>query len=373
MIDNIKKGPVLVAMSGGVDSSVVAAILKDQGYDVIGMTMQIWQESQVDPRKNGCCSLGAVEDARRVARKLNIPFYVVNYKDEFKKDVIDYFIEEYANGRTPNPCVECNRKVKFDHLYKKMKELGCTHLATGHYASIVHHPDTDSYHLKRSKNTAKDQSYVLYSLNQQMLSSILFPLGEMENKEDIRKLAEHYQLPVARKPDSQEICFVSEAGGYSEFLKKNRPELFKDQGDLVNTKGEKIGSHQGTSKYTIGQRKGIGVSGPKPLYVIDIKPKINQIVIGEKENLKTRKVLIDQVHITIPKDQLPLKVTAKIRYNMTPAPATLYCINNETYLEFDEDVSAPTPGQIAVAYNEFDIVIAGGIIEKSPSTHSYLS
>ncbi len=367
-----KVGTILVAMSGGVDSSVVAAILKKRGYDVIGITMQIWQESQVEARKNGCCSLGAVEDARRVARKLDIPHYVINYKDEFKKTVIDYFIDEYSAGRTPNPCVQCNKKVKFESLFTKMKELGCTHLATGHYVRSVYDDESSRYLLKQAVCKNKDQSYVLYMLSQDMLSKLLFPLGDMDGKHCTRELAREFNLPVANKPDSQEICFVSEAGGYTEFLRKNRPDLFDNRGEFVNTSGEVVGSHDGVANFTVGQRKGIGVTHQKPLYVISLEPKTNKVIIGEKEELEETIVPMKDVHLNIDKDLLPIDVVAKIRYNMDPTPAILSIEDGKYYIKFADPVKAITPGQMAVAYIN-ETVIGGGVIYKDTNDKAYLN
>ncbi|MBS1705649.1 MAG: tRNA 2-thiouridine(34) synthase MnmA [Armatimonadetes bacterium] len=354
-----KKQTVLVAMSGGVDSSVVAGLLKRRGYDVVGVTMQIWQESQRDPRHSGCCSLGAVEDARRVARILDIPHYVINYKDTFRETVIENFIEEYAAGRTPNPCVQCNRKVKFEALLETMEELECDLLATGHYARI--RSSKDGHHrLMRSAGGAKDQSYVLYMLQSEQLAKVMFPLGELGSKAETRAMAREMGLPVAEKPDSQEICFVSEAGGYREFLKKERPEMFSG-GVLVDSSGAVVGEHAGVAGFTVGQRKGIGLtaSSGRPLFVLKLEPGANRVVIGHEEELLQQEVVLDDV-VWHREEVTEMAVDAKIRYNMPAQPATLVR-NGTTKLVFKKPVRAVTPGQIAVAYRG-QSVVAGGVI-----------
>jgi tRNA-specific 2-thiouridylase len=352
-------------MSGGVDSSVVAGMLVRDGYDVIGITMQIWQESQTDPRHAGCCSLGAVEDARGVARRLGFPYYVINFKEEFKQSVIDNFVDEYERGRTPNPCIQCNRHVKFDALLEKAKEVGCDKLATGHYARVG--VTDDGFRLLRAKSKDKDQSYALYSLSQEQLARVMFPLGELEGKHETRELARDMGLPLADKPDSQEICFVSEAGGYREFLKKKRPSMFR-RGEIVSQEGKVLGEHGGVATYTVGQRRGLrlNVDG-KPLFVLRIEPQTNRVVVGDDEDLFVREVLFD--------DELgylsrPTRAAGKIRYNMPAATADVHP-GTPSQAIFDSPVRAVTPGQAAVFYNG-DEVVAGGLIRRQSSTDDTL-
>jgi tRNA-specific 2-thiouridylase len=349
-------------MSGGVDSSVAAALLVERGYEVIGVTMQIWQESQTDPRHSGCCSLGAVEDARRVARTLGIPYYVMNFREEFRTEVIEDFASEYAAGRTPNPCVQCNRKVKFELLFSRMEELGCQRLVTGHYARIRRDPASGRYRLLRARGSEKDQSYVLYMLSQEQMAKSWFPLGELPDKSATRALARDLDLGVADKPDSQEICFVSEAGGYREFLRRSRPYIFR-AGEMVDTSGNLVGEHGGIANFTIGQRRGVGVSGGKPLYVISLDADNNRVVLGDSNELLRTEVLLERLHWSGGAEPCdPMPVMAKIRYNMQPQPARLFG-GSTPKLVFRKPVRAVTPGQIAVAYRG-QSVYAGGVIRN---------
>ncbi len=355
------KKTILVAMSGGVDSSVVAAILRNRGHKVIGVTMQIWQENQRDPRHAGCCSLGAVEDARRVARMLGIPHYVINYKDAFRKTVIQNFIDEYGAGRTPNPCVQCNRHIKFESLVRTMHELGCDQLATGHYARVRRDSRLGGYRLLRSRGGEKDQSYVLYMLAQHQLKHVIFPLGELGSKVHTRQMARDYGLPVADKPDSQEICFVSEAGGYRDFLRQANPDAFQS-GEIVDTEGRTMGEHRGVAGFTVGQRKGIGLTVPsgKPLFVLRLEPSQNRVVVGYEDDLLQRVVQVEDVTWGVVGADYG-SVMAKIRYNMAAVPARLEPTQQGAQIVFRNPVRAVTPGQIAVAYRG-ESVVAGGTI-----------
>lgn len=360
----MKQPLVAVAMSGGVDSSVAAALLVQRGYRVVGITLQIWQESQTDPRHAGCCSLGAVVDARRVARILGIPHYVLNFREQFAQTVIADFIAEYRRGRTPNPCVQCNRYVKFDAFLQKADEVGAQFIATGHYARIQYDEKSGRWLLLKAVSREKDQSYVLFPMTQAQLSRTLLPLGDLPSKTETRVLARELGLPVADKPDSQEICFVAEAGGYREFLRRRVPGAMQ-AGEIRDVHGNLLGRHSGIAFFTIGQRRGLGLSGHRePLYVVDIDAENNVVIVGSEEHLYCRRFLVEGVNwIAFDRLTKPLAVEARIRYNMPEAPATIFPAEDATCVEveFDLPQRAITPGQAAVFY-QGDVVVGGGTI-----------
>ena len=309
----MEKKRVVVGMSGGVDSSVAAWLLKEQGYDVIGVTMQIWQdeEEKLQEENGGCCGLTAVDDARRVAASLDIPYYVMNFKREFKENVIDYFVDEYIGGRTPNPCIACNRFVKWESLLKRSMDIGADYIATGHYARVEQLPN-GRYAVRTSATGRKDQTYALYNLTQEQLKRTLMPVGGY-TKEEIREMAAKMNLPVAHKPDSQDICFVPD-GDYASFIEKTADQTFP-QGNFVLTDGTIVGRHNGIIHYTVGQRKGLGVAMGYPVFVLAIRPETNEVVLGKAEESLSRYVRADRINFMSVEDlKEPKKVWAKIRY-----------------------------------------------------------
>lgn len=357
------KKKVMIGMSGGVDSSVAAYLLKKQGYEVIGVTMKLWQDDDNNllELEGGCCSLSAVEDARKVCDKLDIPFYVLNFSDVFKEKVINPFIDEYLNGRTPNPCILCNKHIKFEDFFSKARQIGCDYVATGHYAKIEF--KGDRYLLKKSITDKKDQTYALYNLTQEQLKHTLLPIGEYE-KERVREIAKEIGIEVHNKPDSQEICFVKD-NDYAGYVKKHSKKRI-EEGYFVDTKGNVLGKHKGIIHYTIGQRKGLGIAFGKPMFVVDIDPVKNMVVLGNNEDIFKKSLIAKDVNlISIDNIDKPLRVTAKHRYSARPSLATVYKIdNNNIKIEFDEPQRAITKGQSVVMYDG-DTVVGGGIIDKS--------
>ncbi len=349
---------VVVAMSGGVDSSAAAAILKREGYEVIGVMMRLWTEGDGGspaPHRR-CCSLEEVEDARRVCQVLDIPFYVLNFEPQFRTYVVDYFCQEYLRGRTPNPCLACNRWIKFDFLLNRALTLGADYLATGHYARIERR--NGSYILLKGIDSAKDQSYVLYNLGQRELENLLFPMGSY-SKSEARRIAQEMGLPVWDKAESQEICFVTN-GDYHHFLSERS---LTQPGDIVDIKGKVLGRHSGIGFYTVGQRRGLGLVPREPLYVLSIDSGNNRVVVGTNEQLLRSELIASEVsYVSGEPPQEPMDVSAKIRYKSPEAKATLYPQGRQARLVFEEAQRAITPGQAVVFYSN-DVVLGGGIIE----------
>ncbi len=358
------KKKVVIGMSGGVDSSVAAYLLKKQGYDVIGATMQIWQDEDIETKEDngGCCGLSAVDDARRVANDLDIPYYVMNFKKEFKEKVMDYFVDEYIQGRTPNPCIACNRYVKWESLLNRSLEIGADYIATGHYAQIEQLPN-GRYALKKSATAAKDQTYALYNLTQYQLSHTLMPVGQY-TKDEIRQIAEEIELKVANKPDSQEICFIPD-NNYAKFIDENT-EVHLPEGDFVDLEGNVIGRHKGITHYTVGQRKGLNLSMGHPVFVTEIRTISNEVVIGNAEDVFASKLIANNInYMSIADLEGKMQVTAKIRYSHQGDLCTIEKIDDGCILcTFKEPQRAITPGQ-AVVFYEGEYVVGGGTIVKS--------
>jgi tRNA-specific 2-thiouridylase len=363
---------IAVAMSGGVDSSTVAAMLRAEGHEVVGLTMQLWNQRRLaghegmpESVQGRCCSLDDVYDARRVAETIGIPYYVVNHEERFERDVVRPFVEQYLSGRTPIPCSLCNNHLKFDQLLIVAQQIGADALATGHYARVEFDPGLERWLLKRPTDRSKDQTYFLFGLTQDQLSRTLFPLGGMM-KPEVRELARQHGLALAQKPDSQEICFVP-GGDYKKFLDAYLAEqgeaLPDTAGELVTTDGTVIGEHGGIHNFTVGQRKGLGLATGSPLYVIQIKGDAHQVVVGQQEDLYTRTLRTHRVNLISVEDlQHPMRATVKIRHRHEGAPALIEKSGaDEILVTFDEPQRAVTPGQAAVFYDG-DTVIGGGWI-----------
>ena len=351
----------LIAMSGGVDSAVAACLMKEQGYECVGATMRLFQNEDAGiPREQTCCSADDVADARSVAAELGIPHYVFNFSERFAKDVIGRFISAYEAGQTPNPCIDCNRYQKFDQLYHRAAELGCDHVVTGHYARVEQDPQTGRFLLKKAVDPAKDQSYVLYSLSQEQLSHTLFPLGGFR-KPEVRALAAQRGFVNAEKHDSQDICFVPD-GDYAAFITRYSGKIFPE-GNFVDRSGKVLGRHKGIVHYTVGQRKGLGLALPEPLYVCRICPEENTVVLGRNEDLFTTDLTAHGINlISVPDLSVPMRVKAKIRYRQPEQWATVMQTGkDELHVVFDEPQRAITPGQAVVLYDG-DTVVGGGTI-----------
>lgn len=364
----MSKGRVIVAMSGGVDSSVAAALLKNEGYEVIGITMKTWGFMEVGgapKHESGCCSLDAIFDAKNVASMLGFPHYTVDFTKAFEEAVIDNFVDEYMHGRTPNPCVICNRKIKWEELLKKADALDCEFVSTGHYANVEFNADSGRYCLKNSLDSLKDQTYALWGLTQESLRRTIFPLG-VYNKPEVRSLAEKFHLKTASKPDSQEICFVAD-NNYERFLREKAPEVVNNigKGDIL-LNGKKVGTHRGIPFYTVGQRKGLGISFGKPVYVTKIDYDNNTIEIGDKSDLMQESLIAEEVNYVSLESLKPGSVViCKIRYSDKGSQAEVISADeNHFELKFQGAKSAITPGQSAVVYDEQGYVLAGGIIKK---------
>lgn len=367
---------IAVAMSGGVDSSAAAALLKEEGHELVGFTMQLWNQRRNlnvdengDPLPSRCCSLDDVYDARRVASNLGIPFYVLNLESDFERDVVEPFVQSYLSGETPIPCVACNSRLKFASLDKLAQSLGCDKVATGHYARVEYDEAANRYRLFRGKNHWKDQSYFLWELTQDQLSRAWFPLGEML-KSEVREIARTADLYTADKKESQEICFVPD-GKYSEFIDRylNAEERVSDipnSGEIVNTEGHIVGEHSGIHRYTVGQRRGLGISNEKPLYVVKIERAKNQIIVGEADDLESIEFTAKGVNwVAFDEPKEPVRAFVKVRYRHEPAPATIYALpENHARIVFDEPQRAITPGQATIFYDKDEVVGGGWIIKK---------
>ncbi len=355
----MSKKKVVIGLSGGVDSAVAAYLLKEHGYEVIGVMLNLSQNDEIYLlHEGGCCSLSSVLDARKVAELLDIPFYVLNYKEVFKEKIVDYFVDEYVSGKTPNPCIECNRHIKFGKFLKSAKTLGADYVATGHYARVE--KENDKYVLKKGVDQRKDQTYMLYTLTQNHLRNIVMPCGEY-TKEQVREIAKKIGMDIHNKKDSEEICFVPD-GNHGKFISEIKKV---EEGNFIDKNGKILGKHKGIIYYTIGQRKGLNLSLGKPGYVIEIRPDTNEVVIGDEEDIFFNNAIVDKVNIISGENfEDGFMVQAKIRYQAKPCDAKLFRINDdEIKVVFDSPQRAMTKGQSLVFYDG-DILVGGGIIKE---------
>lgn len=356
----MRKGKVLLGMSGGVDSSVSAVLLQRQGYEVIGCTMNLWKPE--DKKEIGlCCENQAVQDAKKVCGQLGIPHYTIDCKEEFKNKVVDHFIKEYKQARTPNPCIECNKYLKFGTFYQKAKELSCDYIATGHYASIEFSNQYQRYVLRKSKEEKKDQTYFLYGISKEQLGHIIFPLQNCTSKLEIRKIAEENNLIVSQKKDSQEICFIPD-NNYQAFLRKYGNTKIK-KGNIILKNGKILGQHQSLINYTVGQRKGLGISYQEPLYVVELDNQRNELVVGIEKELYRKELYAEEVNwLVFDKLEESIRCKAKIRYRAKEAECTVYSDGDKIRVIFDYEQRAITSGQSVVFYDKDDIILGGGKI-----------
>ena len=353
VVNNMENKKVLLGMSGGVDSSVSALLLQKEGYEVIGTTLELFAGSS-------CCNTNTYIDAKNVCKQIGVPHFIFNYKEEFKKYVIEDFIDCYANCKTPNPCIECNKYMKFGLMWEKAKEMGCNYIATGHYAKTEFSDEYKKMVLKKSNAGKKDQSYVLWNIPKELIEHVVFPLSDFESKYEIRKIARDNNLKVANKPDSEDICFIPD-GNYKKFLEINSG-LKPKEGNIVNSKGEVLGKHTGLYNYTIGQRKGLGISNKTPLFVLGFNMARNEVIVGEEKELYKSELEVNDINLLLfDKIEDWTNVEVKTRYSSKQAKAKIIQDGNRIKVKFDEPQRAITPGQSAVFYID-DIVVGGGKI-----------